>query len=104
MPRPPKSQANIRQATSSDKAELAAIGVQAFINEPIDDQWFPLKAVFYPKDHHRAYIDEMKLRMMSPGEVIMVAEIDDVGTDGTKDKGSIETKQQTENKTGSEQA
>ncbi|KAK3386644.1 acyl-CoA N-acyltransferase [Podospora didyma] len=64
----------IRQATAADVPAIADIGFRAFANEPIDAHWFPFKGK-YPQDYHRAIADEASMRMVTPGHVIMVAEI-----------------------------
>ncbi|KAK3312330.1 hypothetical protein B0H66DRAFT_608602 [Apodospora peruviana] len=64
----PPSNVKLRRATASDMSALAAIGSRASDNEPIDAQWYPLKAI-YPEDYHLSFVDEFKLRLTIPGNL-----------------------------------
>ncbi|KAM7185573.1 hypothetical protein V8F33_012316 [Rhypophila sp. PSN 637] len=72
----PTSKLQVRPATINDIPALADIGYNAFFNEPIDGHWFPFKEQ-YPHDYHRSFIDELSLRLVTPGNVIMVVELED---------------------------
>jgi len=72
----PALKAQLRQATLSDAPALAEIGYSAFGNEAIDGHWFPHKDQ-YPEDYRRAIASEIVTRLVTPGNVIMLAEIDE---------------------------
>lgn len=67
---------HLRQATLADAPVLAEIGYLAFNKEPIDGHWFPHKDR-YVDDYRRAILSELTMRLVTPGEVIMVVEIDE---------------------------
>jgi hypothetical protein len=67
---------HIRPAQSSDLARIAAIGVEAFANEPIYAHFFPRRSL-YPGDYHSSFIVSYKRMLNTPGQIIMVAERDE---------------------------
>jgi GNAT superfamily N-acetyltransferase len=73
-----KTKINLRPATPADAPILAEIGYRAFNQEPIDGHWFPRKDR-YVEDYRRAILSELALRLVTPGNVIMVVEIEEDG-------------------------
>lgn len=73
---PKKLNMQVRRATAADIPALADVGFSAFFNSPIDAHWFPLRNK-YPHDYHRWFIDDFTMRLVTPGNVIMVVEVDD---------------------------
>ncbi|TLS26427.1 hypothetical protein PpBr36_04246 [Pyricularia pennisetigena] len=65
----------LRLARRSDVPAIAAIGVKAFAKEPIYGHFFP-KRDLYPGDFYRAFADEITRFLLTPGHVVIVAEVD----------------------------
>ncbi|KAK3989042.1 hypothetical protein QBC44DRAFT_328285 [Cladorrhinum sp. PSN332] len=82
------SNLHLRPATSFDIPTLASIGHNAFVNDPIDAHWFPLKAI-YPGDYKQSFINDLELRLLTPGNVIMVVETDSPEGIGRQDSKEI---------------
>ncbi|KAK0616686.1 acyl-CoA N-acyltransferase [Immersiella caudata] len=86
-----RAKAHLRRATPADAQVLAEIGYRAFNQEPIDGHWFPRKDR-YVEDYRRAIFNELTLRLVTPGNVIMVIEIEEDGHAGrseAEDKNAI---------------
>ncbi|KAK4222313.1 hypothetical protein QBC38DRAFT_427537 [Podospora fimiseda] len=64
----------LHPATPSDIPTLASIGHDAFVTNPIDAHWFPLKSV-YPQDYKQFFLDDFTLRFVTPGNLTIVVEI-----------------------------
>lgn len=79
---------SVRPATASDVPAIAAIGLRAFANEPIYAHFFPRREQ-YPEDYLRSFVDEAHRFLVTPGHVIMVAEVDgEAEVDGGAEEGS----------------
>ncbi|KAK4442649.1 hypothetical protein QBC34DRAFT_224792 [Podospora aff. communis PSN243] len=84
-----KPKVHLRQATSADAPILAEIGYRAFNQEPIDGHWFPRKDR-YVEDYRRAILSELVLRLVTPGNVIMVVEVEEDGPQSeAEDKNAV---------------
>ncbi|KAK4212301.1 hypothetical protein QBC37DRAFT_425216 [Rhypophila decipiens] len=93
----PSSKMHVRPATITDIPALADIGYKAFFNEPIDGHWFPLKEQ-YPHDYYRSFIDELSLRLVTPGNVTMVVELEDQDARGQRPESAASSKGTAEQK------
>ena len=67
---------SLRLAETFDIPAIAQIGSQAFLEEPIYDHFFPLRSV-YPQDYYQYFVDDARKVLCSPGQIIVVAELDE---------------------------
>ncbi len=82
----------IRRATSSDVPVMASIAVKAFAQEPIFGHMFPFKEQF-PEDFAQYFVEDANYYLVTPGHMIIVAEIDEAVGGGHKEQsGSRRTK------------
>lgn len=65
----------IRPATSSDLPTIASIGAKAFADDLSYKHFFPWGKE-YPKDFHSYLYNDYKRMLATPGQQIMVAELD----------------------------
>ncbi|KAB8231395.1 GNAT family N-acetyltransferase [Aspergillus alliaceus] len=62
----------LRQARQSDLAALALIQARAFVNDPVFAHFHPFRR-HYPQDYYNSLLQALKLAFVTPGNVIMVA-------------------------------
>lgn len=65
----------IRPAEQSDLPLLATIGAAAFVSDVIYRHFHPFRDIF-PQDFQNSFLNTLRRFMVTPGAVIMVAELD----------------------------
>lgn len=66
----------IRPAKLSDAPNIAKLGTRAFAQDPSYGHFYPWRQQ-YPEDFYQKLLYNYKLMIVTPGEVIMVVELDD---------------------------
>lgn len=90
-PQYPVHSINIRQAVSSDLPSLANLASEVFFKAPIDLQFFP-RHVLHPAQHRAFFLREFKLRLASPNQIVIVAEVNNVTPSKPKENLQSQTK------------